>query len=1321
MQLQKILARVSFMAMCLSVAVSAVAGQKEHTTMVTRAETIQISGFIEGWEAPLTDQLRFDACHRRLLVRFPGAAEKIADQLEEGYRIQKAELLLPFKKTEVFPEGYAQRHSFGVKKMYHEVRPNWHAVAWPLRHPWTADEDLAPTFNAWIRGTAYWSRPGADDPQEDRFPRMFGPTRVSIFQARGINDPMVGKDALSGGKEYALHANEQPDHQEAIVEDPEAATPARMDVTAVLREKQYGQTLGERLRQLAECGFMVKKWETYDFRFRGKTSYPWGVSIGGRAIVIHPPRLEVAFAPAEARSVALPEPTGMSSLARRLKGSEEAGQAPLTMPSTEEIARRLKEAGFHRRLWMTDWQWGNIKQLRDLGVGNETFPQTPEEYEPWIRKLLAEQPRYWGGWDQPVRLLTYFRYAQALPQYVRKHYFQDYWTAWLRPDTPTSELVHPWCRVSRKRPGQADPNTYYRKTGDWRGNASYYRGGFNYNISTMNFNHTAAMGALLGGEIINSEYAMADGRHGLENYPMRLWSWYDGSTQESIDHYYLALTLVAQKMFADYGPRHIDRMMGRSILAKTVGELASAYHPHLRHFLASSSRTNVPDYLLAKQGGVQSILHTLSPEGTLHDLDASEVPDGMDRFGKSVSPMEVQEMSMTHPWAPAWYGNVIDYKPLPFEMTCAYKVWGRHAQHPLWRRTHLGENYGLASTDITTGEVQILGHWRRKARPVSRVQELGMMDVWYGINEMDLAGGQHHRRKRGMQAALQHKNKIVVVTSPQTKHIQRQKRVSKLISTIAFYNYEEPEVSWELYVDGNPVDSLPVEAEAGQRITIHDGLTYIGVVPLPAADLGGGGITLRQPDPQKSYSGSTTQAALAIESYNMRLAEPLGGDELDSAMRRRMDQAYGGWIIEYADATEFDSFTDFQQHMDKSALETKWDGESSVMHVRYSSGEDTMKLGVNTLYEGGSTDDLFTRRTVNGRWPYLQDGLLRDTTLVQQGRSGELEKNGAVLRTEGDTMSYLQTEPKSGTYVGWNPLPDLSFFGMDLPEDVRVRADGRVGITRVMVRPAESVVRVDHALKDAQKGRPDLASAMFFAGLPAKPRTSLNDQDVPGGKIGQLTIEGKKFYYVPLTDQVPAPEKLKARYRAVQDAIKARRGADSSTADSLFRDWHVVGPFPVENTYPEEMHVDVDQLSLDASYEGAGGGKVTWQRVVSEGKARFGRQAVDLKNVLKGPNKDVCAYAVTTIESSRERDGVLYVGSDDSVTVWLNGEKVLAVDATRAAHPDQNVASVHLKKGRNLVLVRVGQRSGGWEFYFRLANAFGVPLTDGVKYEPPIR
>jgi len=86
---------------------------------------------------------------------------------------------------------------------------------------------------------------------------------------------------------------------------------------------------------------------------------------------------------------------------------------------------------------------------------------------------------------------------------------------------------------------------------------------------------------------------MADGRHGLEALPLRFWSFLDGSTQEMLDPYYLSITLSAQKMFADFAPGPIDRLIGRILVDRTMEMLITAYHSRLRRFVSSAGRARI--------------------------------------------------------------------------------------------------------------------------------------------------------------------------------------------------------------------------------------------------------------------------------------------------------------------------------------------------------------------------------------------------------------------------------------------------------------------------------------------------------------------------------------------------------------------------------------------------------------------------------------------------------------------------------------------------------------------------------------------------------
>ncbi len=1098
-------------------------------------ETAGINGFRAHWDRPQPDALVFDAVHRGLLVRFPGAAEQIAAQLAKGYRLEKAELILPFKDTELLigNAGYHQRLSFGAHELYQRLLPQWHAVGWALRKPWTAHKESGPTYNAYLNSAGYWATYGAQDPHTDRFPRQFGPVEVSAGAApppRAIPDP---NDPENKGVMDAARPKREPVH-------------GRMDITATLTEPLYGATPGARLRRLEECGFLLRKWEVYDWRFResGQGAYEWAVATGGRGIIINPPQLEVTFVPARPETVTLPPSTDLAALAKTLADTGAGGAPTAVVPDADGLRAILEGLTQRQPAWMPDWQWARVRELQ--AHGGFGVPDTPEAYGRWLDEMLADPPRYWNGWDVPDRLLLWYMYGDAMPEPVRQHW-RSYWDAWLLPDRKTSEFVHPQA-VELWYKGR---NKYYEDTGDWRGNASFYRDGYCYAMSTMNFNHTAAMGALLGGNIIGAEYAMADGRHGLEHFPLRLWAWYDGSTQESIDHYYFAITVSDQKVFADFGPTHFDRMLGRSMLAKSMEELTTAYHPGLRRFLSTSSRTTLGHVFLTQEG-LQHVMHTLSRQGALHDADRGTV-QGMEVFGHNVPPARVAQQTMTGPWAPEWVSHIVDDKPLPFQMTAAYKQWGAYAKNPLWKRTYLGRHYGIGTQDICGSPTPVMAYWRRQDTPVERLEDCVTLLARPGINTTNLittdGGGLD---PQGGLGTLHHRNTVLMVTSPYRQNSHE--KITSLQTTLGLFNFQ-PTPTWEIYLDGARVTQFPAAAQHSQRIIIRDGVSYLAVIPIPATDLGRiDEVRLTTDNPKAKLDvkhDAAVAPALLIESFNLRrppVTNEKPGDDPEEGMmgdiaplpegyyeiKERVekfwaghDQAYGGFALEFGDVSEFPTLADFQRHIAAAKLDVRFEKTTNVVTVTYASGGDTLVAGFDTVRHQ------FTTRTVNGAWPYLPEGLERDSTLTQQGRTGRLEKNGAVLTHEPGRVAYLQTEPITGTYAGFNPLPDAQRWALEAPGGVTVSADGRLGLARVMLRPKANRVWVDYAAKDDQHGA-EMATALVVFGLQGQPTIERNGARVADAVA--MTVDGKPAWVIPLREGMTqeALAAVPARYRRAQ-------------------------------------------------------------------------------------------------------------------------------------------------------------------------------------------
>ena len=102
---------------------------------------------------------------------------------------------------------------------------------------------------------------------------------------------------------------------------------------------------------------------------------------------------------------------------------------------------------------------------------------------------------------------------------------------------------------------------------------------------------------------------------------------------------------------------------------------------------------------------------------------------------------------------------------------------------------------------------------------------------------------------------------------------------------------------------------------------------------------------------------------------------------------------------------------------------------------------------------------------------------------------------------------------------------------------------------------------------------------------------------------------------------------------------------------------------------------------------------------------------------------DVTSYALITLKTTKaQRDVTMGVNSDDSIKVWLNGEVVHtnAVNRGRGnANTFQDTFDVDLKRGSNLLMVKVSERGGGWGMYVGIDAAFALTSTPGILAVEP--
>ena len=189
---------------------------------------------------------------------------------------------------------------------------------------------------------------------------------------------------------------------------------------------------------------------------------------------------------------------------------------------------------------------------------------------------------------------------------------------------------------------------------------------------------------------------------------------------------------------------------------------------------------------------------------------------------------------------------------------------------------------------------------------------------------------------------------------------------------------------------------------------------------------------------------------------------------------------------------------------------------------------------------------------------------------------------------------------------------------------------------------------------------------------------------------------------------------------AVQDLLD-RNDFRGSQAQGFLQTWLLLLPLPFDSGESGAQALDRQQLPDEASLRPRPGERVTvggrprrWQ------EHRSRKAVVDFNAVLGGVAGRSVAYAVCYIESDKARDGLwLQVGSDDQAKVYLNGREIYEARLPHSLVTLDTVGPVGLKRGNNVLLLKVVNETGQWEGCARLVDDAGRPVQGlRVKLTP---
>jgi hypothetical protein len=160
--------------------------------------------------------------------------------------------------------------------------------------------------------------------------------------------------------------------------------------------------------------------------------------------------------------------------------------------------------------------------------------------------------------------------------------------------------------------------------------------------------------------------------------------------------------------------------------------------------------------------------------------------------------------------------------------------------------------------------------------------------------------------------------------------------------------------------------------------------------------------------------------------------------------------------------------------------------------------------------------------------------------------------------------------------------------------------------------------------------------------------------------------------------------------------------------------WLLLAPIPLGENVSGADAVVKEQVTGEANLKPKAGDK----QKVGDKELEWKEYKVkdyffDFNDFLGKQTEDSAGYAVCYITADSDMDGLkLKTGSDDQAKVYLNGKEVLKQDQARAIDKDQDSTNVSLKKGVNVLVIKVVNEKVDWSGCARFTDKDDRPVKN---------
>ena len=376
---------------------------------ITASETATIDG--RQWDTPMPGGTTMDAVHRSVLLRFPGAADQIADLLRAGRVLLKAELALRFAGTEIVPEGLSLPRRAG---------------------PQGVDREPAELARAGLGAAP--SLEGRQGARADL--QRFGQRQALLGALRRQRSRATG--SATGPSRRSCRPTTRR----------RASTSPGCWRRRCWRARPASGCAGSRSR--ASCCTRsrptIRATATPGRRLRMGDADRRPRPALRRAA----PGRHACGAPGHRSPITLP-----LDLKEEWELSQPDGSRPTAvLPSPAEVAARARKA-MQVRGPRPPWEAARLAELlavagdRVSAWGRIKSEADYQAYRNQLKQMLPVPPRYWEGWDIQEDLLLWYVFRDLLPAPAQDH-LRNYWTR-LAAARPADRRLRPSAEPRRDR------------------------------------------------------------------------------------------------------------------------------------------------------------------------------------------------------------------------------------------------------------------------------------------------------------------------------------------------------------------------------------------------------------------------------------------------------------------------------------------------------------------------------------------------------------------------------------------------------------------------------------------------------------------------------------------------------------------------------------------------------------------------------------------------------------------------------------------------------------------------------------------------------